>query len=143
MASQRYIPVAQRKQSELNAAIPQEWRLPSDFIPAGMLSIAKSVSDPKYERVSVMDVPRKCGLLTPQELEFTEKFNVRALVAEMTEGRAKAEDVVRAFCKVRFVPHGRILQSLTISSSAESSDCSTAHPLLDRATVRSRPAASP
>ncbi|KAJ5332902.1 uncharacterized protein N7506_006685 [Penicillium brevicompactum] len=124
MASQRYIPVAQRKQSELNAAIPQEWRLPSDLIPAGMLSIAKSVSDPKYERVSVMDVPRKCGLLTSQELEFTEKFNVRALVAEMTEGRAKAEDVVRAFCK-----RAAIAQQLT--------RCLT-EPLFDRALQRAR-----
>lgn len=102
MASQRYVAVAQRKQNELNAAIPEEWRLPSDQIPAGMLSISESVSEPKYQRVGVMDIPRKCGLLSSKELEFTEKFSVRALVSEMTEGRAKAEDVVRAFCKVCF-----------------------------------------
>ncbi|CAI7641358.1 unnamed protein product [Penicillium bialowiezense] len=124
MASQRYVAVAQRKQNELNAAIPGEWRLPSDQIPAGMLSISESVSEPKYHRVGVMDIPRKCGLLTTKELEFTENFSVRALVAEMTDGRAKAEDVVRAFCK-----RAAIAQQLT--------RCLT-EPLFDRALQRAR-----
>ena len=113
MASQepRYKSVSQRKQAELSAAIPAEWRLPADAIPEGMLSISESITvGPKsYQRVRVMDIPRTCGILTPKELEITDKYDVRGLVAEMTEGRLKAEDVVRGFCKVR--PHADFLRS--------------------------------
>lgn len=105
MASQepRYVAIAQRKQAELAAAIPAEWRLPAHVIPEGMLSISESITvgSKGYQRVGVMDVPRMCGLLTSKELEITEKYDVRGLVAEMAEGRLKAEDVVRGFCKVR------------------------------------------
>lgn len=105
MASQepRYVVIAQRKQAELSAAIPAEWRLPAHVIPEGMLSISESIttSSKGYQRVGVMGVPRTCGLLTSKELEITEKYDVRGLVTEMAEGRLKAEDVVRGFCKVR------------------------------------------
>jgi len=104
MATQQppYVAVAQRKQAELAAAIPAEWRLPARLIPAGMLSPAESISEgPKrYTRVNVMDIPRTCGVLSSKELEITEKYDVRGLVTEMTEGRLKAEEVVRGFCKV-------------------------------------------
>ena len=104
MASQQqpYVAIAERKQAELNAAIPTEWRLPAHVIPAGMLSIAESITKgPKqYSRVNVMGIPRTCGLLSSKELEITEKYDVRRLVAMMTEGKFKAEEVVRGFCKV-------------------------------------------
>jgi hypothetical protein len=106
MASQpRYIAIAQRKQAELAAAIPTEWQLPAHLVPEGMLSISESITvgPKKYQRVSVLDIPRTCGLLTPQELSITEQYDVRELVAEMIEGRLKAEDVVRGFCKVCFI----------------------------------------
>lgn len=98
----RYIAIAQRKQAELAAAIPDDWRLPAHVIPEGMLSISDSITvGPKaYQRIDVRDIPRTCGLLTAEELEITEKYDVRCLVAEMAEGRRKAEDVVRSFCKV-------------------------------------------
>lgn len=94
---------AQRKQAELAAAIPAEWRLPAHLIPEGMLSPAESITEgPKrYGRVNVMGIPRTCGILTPKELEITEKYDVRRLVVEMSEGGLKAEEVVRGFCKVR------------------------------------------
>lgn len=105
MATQepRYVAIAQRKQAALAAAIPAEWRLPAHLIPAGMLSPAESITaGPKqYGRVNVMDIPRSCGILTPKELEITEKYDVRGLVAEMVEGKLKAEEVVRGFSKVR------------------------------------------
>ena len=101
MSPQRYIAITERKQAELSAAIPEEWRLPSKLIPEGMLSISESIAEPKYQRVGVMDIPRTCGLLTTKELDLTENFGIRALVGEMTEGHVKAEDVVRGFCKVR------------------------------------------
>jgi hypothetical protein len=97
-----YVGVAQRKQAQLSASIPAEWRLPAHLIPAGMLSPAESITDgpKKYGRVNVMEIPRTCGILSSQELNITEKYDVRGLVAEMTEGRLKAEEVVQGFCKV-------------------------------------------
>lgn len=67
-----------------------------------MLSPAESITDgpKKYGRVNVMEIPRTCGILSSQELNITEKYDVRGLVAEMTEGRLKAEEVVQGFCKV-------------------------------------------
>jgi hypothetical protein len=47
-----------------------------------------------------MDIPRTCGLLSAKELDITENYDIRGLVAEMAEARLKAEDVVRGFCKV-------------------------------------------
>lgn len=98
-----YVAIAQRKQAELAAAIPAEWRLPAHLVPAGMLSPAESITEgPKqYGRVSVMEIPRTCGILTSKELEITEKYDARGLLSEMTDGRLKAEEVVRGFCKVR------------------------------------------
>lgn len=98
-----YVAVARRKQAELAAAIPVEWKLPESLIPAGMLSPAESITEgaKQYGRVNVMDIPRTCGLLTSKELEITEKYDVRALVLAMTENKFKAEEVVQAFCKVR------------------------------------------
>jgi hypothetical protein len=104
MASQEpaYVAIAQRKQAALAAAIPVEWRLPAHLIPAGMLSPAESITEgPKlYGRVNVMEIPRTCGILTAKELEITEKYDVRGLVAAMTGGKLKAEEVIRGFCKV-------------------------------------------
>ncbi|KUM58349.1 hypothetical protein ACN42_g8818 [Penicillium freii] len=109
MASQepRYVAIAQRKQAELSAAIPTEWRLPAHVIPEGMLSISESITvgAKGYQRVGVMDIPRTCGLLTSKELAITEKYDVRGLVMEMAEGRLKAEDVVRGFCKRAAIAH--------------------------------------
>lgn len=114
MAAQQppYVAVAQRKQAELAAAIPAEWRLPAHLIPAGMLSIAESITEgPKqYSRVNVMGIPRTCGILSPKELGITEKYDVRGLIAAMTEGGLKTEEVVRGFCKV----------SLSVSTSRRS-----------------------
>ncbi|KAJ5131236.1 uncharacterized protein N7515_007275 [Penicillium bovifimosum] len=128
MASQepRYVAIAQRKQAQLAAAIPAEWRLPAHVIPEGMLSISESITvGPKeYQRVGVMDIPRTCGLLTAKELEITEKYDVRGLVEEMTEGRLKAEEVVRGFCKRAAVAH-QLTRCLT-------------EPLFDRALQRAR-----
>ena len=47
-----------------------------------------------------MEIPRTCGILTSKELEITEEYDVRGLVSAMTDGRFKAEEVVKGFCKV-------------------------------------------
>ncbi|KAJ5798701.1 uncharacterized protein N7503_006206 [Penicillium pulvis] len=121
-----YVAIAQRKQAKLAAAIPTQWKLPAQFIPAGMLTPAESITEgPKqYGRVNVMEIPRTCGLLTFKELEITEKYDIRALVLAMTEGTLKAEDVVQGFCKRAAIAH-QLTRCLT-------------EPLFDRALHRAR-----
>ncbi|KAJ5753222.1 hypothetical protein N7520_010139 [Penicillium odoratum] len=121
-----YVAIALRKQDELDAAIPVQWKLPAQFIPEGMLTPAESITEgPKqYTRVNVMEIPRTCGLLSSKELEITEKYDVRALVSAMTEGKIKAEEVVLAFCKRAAISH-QLTRCLT-------------EPLFDRALHRAR-----
>ncbi|KAJ5664538.1 Amidase [Penicillium longicatenatum] len=121
-----YVAVAQRKQAELAAAIPAQWKLPAQLIPAGMLTPAESITEgPKlYGRVNVMEIPRTCGLLTAEELEITEKYDVRALVLAMTESKLRAQDVVQGFCKRAAIAH-QLTRCLT-------------EPLFDRALHRAR-----
>ncbi|KAJ5658817.1 Amidase [Penicillium longicatenatum] len=121
-----YVAVAQRKQAELAAAIPAQWKLPTQLIPAGMLTPAESITEgPKlYGRVNVMEIPRTCGLLTAEELEITEKYDVRALVLAMTESKLRAQDVVQGFCKRAAIAH-QLTRCLT-------------EPLFDRAIHRAR-----
>ncbi|KAJ5091383.1 hypothetical protein NUU61_006253 [Penicillium alfredii] len=125
-AHEPYVAVAQRKQSQLAATIPAEWRLPAHLIPEGMLSPAESITEgPKrYGKVNVMEIPRTCGILTPKELEITENYDVRGLIAEMTGGRLTAEEVVRGFCKRAAIAH-QLTRCLT-------------EPLFDRALQRAR-----
>lgn len=96
-----YIEIAQRKQVQLNAGIPAEWKLPAHMVPAGMLSVPDSITKAnQYKRVNVMDIPRKSGLLTQKQLDITEKFDVRGLLSQMADGKLSAEEVAAAFCKV-------------------------------------------
>ncbi|OJJ34988.1 hypothetical protein ASPWEDRAFT_487705 [Aspergillus wentii DTO 134E9] len=101
-----YIRVAHRKQAQLDSQIPAEWKLPASLIPPGMLSPAESITNAKtYQRVSVIDIPRTCGLLTDRELDITENWDVRGLVGQMVEGKLTAEEVVRGFCKRSAIAH--------------------------------------
>lgn len=95
-----YLAVAQRKQAQLESGIPGEWRLPANLVPQ-MLSPADSITNAKqYQKVNVMDIPKKSGLLTRRELEITENWDVRGLLAQMADGKLSAEEVARGFCKV-------------------------------------------
>lgn len=77
-----------RKLEEQKSRIPQEWliareRLPSDDV------------------LNVVDVPRTCGILSPQELRITEDFDARSLAAAIRSRQLSALEVTIAFCKVR------------------------------------------
>ncbi|KAJ5574815.1 hypothetical protein N7450_008714 [Penicillium hetheringtonii] len=128
MSSQQapYVEIAERKQAEVAAAIPAQWRLPESLIPEGMLSPAESITEgPKrYGRVNVMEIPRTCGILTSKELDITEKYDVRGLVSAMTEGKLKSEEVILGFCKRAAIAH-QLTRCLT-------------EPLFDRALRRAQ-----
>ncbi|KAF9884897.1 hypothetical protein FE257_000964 [Aspergillus nanangensis] len=120
-----YQAIAQRKQAQLEAQIPAEWRLPASLIPAGMLSVADSITNAKeYQRVNVMNIPRTCEILTGRELHITEKYDVQGLLRVISQKQFTSEEVVRAFCK-----RAAIAQQLT--------RCLT-EPLFTRALTRAR-----
>jgi hypothetical protein len=95
-----YSSIAQRKQDQLWERIPQEWRLAQDKIPPGMHSPAESVTNVQYDRVNVMDIPRSCGLLSPKEIEITEKWDITGLLSQIHSQSLTAKEVIQAFCKV-------------------------------------------
>lgn len=76
--------IAARKQQERASRIPREWTLrepPFSYAP------------------NAIDIPRRCGLLTEHELSITEKHDATSLLAELSKGNLKSEQVVTAFCK--------------------------------------------
>lgn len=77
--------IAKKKKEEQLKRIPPEWlRFPKDF---------------KVDSISVLEVPRTCGLLNRRELSITEDYDATAL-AEAIRGRTfSSVDVAKAFCK--------------------------------------------
>ncbi|PYI32636.1 putative general amidase [Aspergillus indologenus CBS 114.80] len=101
-----YKDISHRKQLRLEAQIPHQWRLEASQIPPGLLSPADSITNTsQYEAINVMDIPRTCGLLTPDELHITEQYDVRSLLDAIRERKLTAKEVVHAFCKRSAIAH--------------------------------------
>ncbi|KAK2747763.1 hypothetical protein FQN57_001793 [Myotisia sp. PD_48] len=106
MSEPAYKEIARRKQAQLEARIPQEWRLAAKWIPAGTLSIEESITNASnYDDSDLTDIPRRCGLLTSKQLEITEKWDVKGILAELASGRLSAKEVAEAFCKRSAIAH--------------------------------------
>lgn len=76
--------IAARKQEERISRIPHAWRLTSTIDARG---------------TSVLDVPRKCGILSREELQLTEGLDATALLSGLSSGLLRSVDVTTAFCK--------------------------------------------
>lgn len=79
--------IASEKKSQLQASIPQEWRiktLPTDD--------------------SVMSFPKSSGILTPEELSITES-SATELVQDLASGKLSSVAVTTAFCKRAALAH--------------------------------------
>jgi len=74
----------QKKDEQFNR-IPAGWRLPRL---------------PSKEVINYIDVPRKCGILSQQELHITEAYDATSLAEAIRKRELKCVDVARAFCKV-------------------------------------------
>ncbi|KAF1363823.1 amidase [Lizonia empirigonia] len=75
--------------------IPQDWRLP--------LSQASQYTE--TNPISVLNVPRTCGILTEKELDITENHDATDLVQLMIKGDLTSAAVVTAFCKRAAIAH--------------------------------------
>jgi hypothetical protein len=71
-----------KKQAEVKAAIPAQWLLPPSIRPP-----------------SVLDIPRKCGILSERELIITESYDARQLLHQLAIGRLTSVEVTEAFSK--------------------------------------------
>jgi amidase len=78
--------VSWQKKDEQYARIPHDWRLRNL---------------PSQHVTNYIDIPRKCGLLSKEELSITEEYDATALADAIRARKLKCIDVTRAFCKVR------------------------------------------
>lgn len=70
------------------AKIPEAWRLTPEYL-----------TGTEDSDTNVLDVPRRCGILSPEELEITEKYSAVSLAKAVQAGSLKAKSVAIAFCK--------------------------------------------
>ncbi|KAF7548131.1 hypothetical protein G7Z17_g7278 [Cylindrodendrum hubeiense] len=75
-------------------AIPAKWTLDAE-----QLSKLKNTGAPTEGRLVELDVARKSGLLSENELNITEKFTATELVEKLATEQLSSEEVVEAFCK--------------------------------------------
>lgn len=80
---------SQKYREAAAAKIPEAWRLPREMT-TGL--------GPTSNR-GVLDIPRKCGILTERELDLTEHYDVVSLVEMLSNGTVSSLEVTTAFCK--------------------------------------------
>ena len=79
---------AAAKFAAVRAKIPKEWRLSSEY------PLCDETSD-----ASVLDVPARCGILSPAELAITENYTAVSLARAAQSGVLKSKNIATAFCK--------------------------------------------
>jgi amidase len=83
MEAQPWQEVASKHQAIRDAAIPKEWQL---------------FDVPSVDVANVMQIPYTCGILSDQELEWTDKDATELLELLATQ-KMKSYDLTLAFCK--------------------------------------------
>ncbi|KAG9194975.1 amidase [Alternaria panax] len=81
--------LAKSKRESVFVKIPRDWLLP--------LSLTSQFTE--KSSISVLDVPRTCGILTDKELDISENYDATDLVQMMAERKLSSVEVVTAFCK--------------------------------------------
>lgn len=94
-ASTSYLDIAKVAQASVYDAIPAKWRLSKETIAAAL---------PQNGGIKVVDIPRTCGLLTPEQINITEQ-TATELVARMAGGQLTSVQVTEAFCARAAIAH--------------------------------------
>ncbi|TIA67924.1 amidase family protein [Aureobasidium pullulans] len=76
------------KRAQVDARIPKAFRLREEFL-------IGTESSPE----SVLEIPAKCGILSPEEIAITENYTAISLAVALATGKLSAFDVATAFCK--------------------------------------------
>jgi amidase len=95
MGQEKWKVWAERKRAERDKGIPAEWLLPS--------TITDTIR--ANSTISVIDIPRTCGMLTPKEVDITENHDAVDLVKKMAAKELTAVEVSQAFCKRAAIAH--------------------------------------
>ncbi|CAN8096105.1 unnamed protein product [Discula destructiva] len=82
------------KRRKCDSLIPKAWRLPSAITEGLPRSLETSQTD-----LLALDIPRRSGLLSSQELRITEDYDVRHLLQALASGQLTSLEVTIAFCK--------------------------------------------
>lgn len=96
--------LASRKKQALHDSIPREWLIPNF---------------PISEHPNVIDVPRKCGLLTARELEITETTDVDVILRKLRTSVWTSVETTRAFYKRAVVAHQLVRRVLDLEDLSE------------------------
>lgn len=80
--------LVQKKQTEVAAKIPDAWRLSSEYT----ADISETAN------TNVLDVPRRCGILSPKQIEITENYDATALLEHIHSQKLSSYEVTEAFC---------------------------------------------
>jgi amidase len=102
--------IAEKRLSNL-AKIPEKWHLQQ--------SLLENLNE--NAQVGVLDIPRKCGILTEEELAITEQYTAVELIDAMTAGRLGSEAVVTAFCKRAAIAH-QLVRNLPLNKRFQKID---------------------
>lgn len=81
-----------QKQEELSKAIPDEWRIPENLR-------ADAQTGPRKGRMIEQQVVLKSNVLSPVELEITERYTAAELLGKIHDRQLKAVEVAIAFAK--------------------------------------------
>ena len=95
MVSAIWQELIEKKRADRETRIPKDWRLPE--------AISSKVSP--ESRLSAFDLLRESALLTPEEIEITEKYDATTLLKLMAASKISCYDVTRAFCKRAAIAH--------------------------------------
>lgn len=87
MATECWESLVRMKRADAAAKIPGPWCLPTEFT-----NISETAG------TNVLDVPRRCGLLTAKQLEITESYDATSLLENIHRRKLSAYEVTEAFC---------------------------------------------
>lgn len=87
---------ADDKRNRCQNLIPEAWRLG----PAVLQGLVQQQPLEKSKTNLIeLDIPRRSGILTAEELRITEAYDVQQLLGALASGELTALDVTVAFCK--------------------------------------------
>ena len=99
--SKPVVEVADWKQLALSKRVSTFNEIPKDWL----LPVEQATRFTETNPISVLNVPRTCGILTQKELDITENHDATDLVALIKKGELSSVDVVTAFCKRAAIAH--------------------------------------
>lgn len=89
MAIPEWMRKAEEKRVEVATNIPSEWRLPQ--------TILDNIADGSID--NVLDVPRRCAILSEAEISLTEDYDASELVSKLAASQISSYELTLAFCK--------------------------------------------